>query len=303
MRFLLLLMVALFLKAGGIYNLKLTKITDGVFCSIGDTNPPTKLNKGNVNNSCFIDLGDSLVVIDAGPSYEFAKEFASLAKAEAKKPIKAVVITNYHDDRLYGASYYKEKNIPIIAHKNILKDIKNNPQKFERMKRILTKKEFAKTKLITPDTLFDKEYIIKGSKRSVKLLKLTPVSEEKSDIVVWVPDIKFLFAGNIVFNDRALNYTKNSNIDGWIEAIKKIEALKPNIVLGGHGKTFGKDAYKTTLEYLKSLKSQVKKAYESDIDLSELNEHIDLSKFNHLKHAKELAPHNAKNYYEQLEWE
>ncbi|WP_457603048.1 MBL fold metallo-hydrolase [Nitratifractor sp.] len=286
-----------------LYDLKPLKVVEGITCSIGDLNPPTKANKGNVNNSCWIDIGDGLVIVDPGPTYAFAKEFAELATKQTGKPVKAVVVTNYHDDRLYGASYYAAKQIPVIAHKSIVRDIKKNPGKFQRIPHLLSKEEFAGTKLVTPDTLFDKKYVIKGSKRTVELLKLTPVSEERSDIVVWVPDVKFLFAGNIVFNDRALNYTKNSNMKGWIEALHKIVAMKPAIVLGGHGGTMGPDAYKTTLEYLQSLRKQVKAAYDNDVDMSELMKHVDLSKFKDLKHAEQLGRHNANDYYEQLDWE
>ncbi len=291
------------LQANPIYNLKPVKVDNGIYCSIGDINPPTKENKGNVNNTCWIDLGDSLVIVDPGPTYKFTKEFADIATKQSGKPIKAAVVTNYHDDRLYGASYYKSKNIPVIAHKSIVNDIKNHPEKFRRIPALLSKDDFAGTKLITPDTLFDKKYTIKGSKRSVELLKLSPVSEEHSDIVVWVPDVKFLFAGNIVFNDRALNYTKSSNMKGWLEALDKIEAMKPDIVLGGHGGTMGADAYKTTKQYLIDLQKQVKKAYDDDVDMSELMKHIDMTKYNHLKHAEKLNYHNANDYFEQLDWE
>ena len=136
----------------------------------------------------------------------------------------------------------------------------------------------------------------------VKLLKLTPVSEEHSDIVVWVPDVKFLFAGNIVFNNRALNYTKNSSMNGWIGALNTIEAMHPAVVLGGHGNIMGKDAHHTTRDYLLSLQKQVKKAYEDDVEMSELMRHVDLSAFKDLKHAGQLGIHNANDYYEQLDW-
>jgi len=291
-----------FLNAN-IYNFDFKKVADGIECVIGDFNPPTKENKGFVNNSCFIDVGDGLVVVDPGPSFNFAKKFAAAAEKLSGKKVKTVVVTNYHDDRLFGASYYASKNIPVIAHKNIIEDIKKNPQKFERMKHILTKEEFKGTKVVTPNTLFEKEYDINGTKRVVKLLKLSDVSEEKSDIVVWVPDNGFLFAGNIVFNNRALNYTKNSNMKGWLEAIEKIKALKPKIVLGGHGSIMGADAYKTTEEYLKALQSQVKKAYDNDVDLIDLPKHLHLEKFKDLKHVKELNHHNATDYYNQLDWQ
>jgi len=285
-----------------VYNFDFKKVADGVECVIGDFNPPTKANKGFVNNACFIDVSDGLVVIDPGPSFEFAKEFAKAATKKSGKKIKAAIVTNYHDDRLYGASYYTSKNIPVIAHNNIVDDIKKNPQKFERMKHILSKEEFAGSKVVTPNVLFDKEYDINGTKRVVKAMKLSPVSEESSDIVVWVPKSGFLFAGNIVFNNRALNYTTHSSMKGWIKAINKIKALKPKVVLGGHGAIMGADAYKTTLEYLQTLQAQVKKAYDNDVELVDLPKYLHLEKFKDLKHVKELNLHNATHYYNQLEW-
>ena len=294
-------MTALWAKP--LYHIKLIKAADGIECSIGDLNAPNRKNKGHVSNTCWIDVGDALVIVDPGPTYQFAKAFAELAERRTGKPIKAVVVTNYHDDRLYGASYYAAEHIPIIAHRSIVEDIRNNPETFHRMPAVLSKKVFAKTKLILPDRLFDEKYVIKGKKRIVELLKLSAVSEEHSDIVVWVPDVKFLFAGNIVFNDRALNYTQNSDMGGWIEALKKIAAMKPATVLGGHGATMGPKAYAMTLKYLQTLQKQVKAAFKKDVDLSDLMRHLDLSEFKGLKHADRLNRHNAYNYYNQVEWE
>ena len=291
------------LFAEPLYHFKPVKVADGIVCVIGDLNPPTKANKGFVSNVCYVDQGDGLVVIEPGPSYRFAQEFADFAQKSTGKKIKAAVVTNYHDDRLYGASWYKEQGIPVYAHRSIKEDIEKNPGKFERMKHILSPEELKGTRIVVPDKLFDKEATIPGKHHTIKLLKLSPVSEEPSDIAVWVPDVKFLFAGNIVFNGRTLNYTKSSNMKGWIEALKKIEALHPQVVLGGHGAEMGPDAYKTSLEYLQSLQQQVKAAYDKDVDMSELMQHVDLSKFKNLGHAAQLNPHNAKNYYEQLEWE
>ena len=285
-----------------LYTFKALNIAKGIECVIGDLNPPTKANKGFVSNVCYVDLGKGLVILDAGPSYRFAEEFARFATQRTGKKIQAVVITNYHDDRLYGASYYARHHIPVIAHKSIVSDIQKNPDKFRRLPAILSPSEFNRTKLVTPDTLFEKEYTLKGSQREVKLLKLSPVSEEHSDIAVWVPDAGWLFAGNIVFNGRLLNYTPNSDMKGWIQALETISAMHPASVLGGHGAEHDAKAHLSTLSYLRSLQKQVKTAYDHEVDLSELMQHIDTSRFKALQHYEALNRSNASHYYKQLEW-
>jgi len=284
-----------------VYNLKALNISPNIDCYIGDFNPPTKENKGFVSNVCTVDTGDFIVVIEAGPTYVFAKELNELIKKKYGKKVSYVIATNFHDDRYTGASYYKEKNIPIIAHKTIVKELKENPDKFNRIPRVTIKEEYAKSKVVQPDILTNDKYIIKGKTLNIEVLKLSKASNSVSDIAVYIPSENFIFTGNIVFNGRMIKYAKYSNIDEWIKALEKLEKMNVKYVLGGHGKEFDKDSYKPTLEYLKILKQSVSKAYE-EVDVEDIYDYVDDKKFSYYEHYKVIAPSNAKTLYKQLEW-
>jgi len=286
------------------YDLKPVKITDDVHCVIGDINPPMKSNNGFVSNMCYVNIGDSIVVLDSGPTYNFAKEFHLLIKKQYPKlGISHVVLSNYHDDRVLGASYFKEIGAKIVGHKTINDDMNENPTKFERMPKILSKEVYNNTKLVKADTLVDGGYKIKGSKKTLEVIKPSIVSEEKSDIAIYSKDDSFLFVGNIVFNGRLLSYKSTSNIDGWIEAIENLASMNAKYFLGGHGVEFDKNSYKTSLEYLKILRDDVRKAYEDGIEVFNVKNHINTQKFNHLKHFDQTNGANVSRYYYQLEWE
>lgn len=286
------------------YDLKVVKITKDISCVIGDINPPTKENKGFVSNMCYVNVGDSLVVLDSGPTYIFAKEFHNLMKKEYPSlDVSHMVLTNYHDDRVQGASYFKEIGAKIVGYKTINEDIDENPSKFERMKKILDKDIYLNTKVIHADTLVDGGYKIKGSKKVLEIIKPSEVSEEKSDIAIYSKDDSFLFVGNIVFNGRLLSYKKSSNIDGWIEAIENLAKIDAKYLLGGHGKEYDKNSYKATLEYLKILRDDTKKAYEDDIEIFEVKKHVNTQKFKYLNHFEQLNSLNITTYFNQLEWE
>jgi len=284
-----------------VYNLKALNISPNIDCYIGDFNPPTKENKGFVSNVCTVDTGDFIIVIEAGPTYVFAKELNELIKKKYGKKVSYVIATNFHDDRYTGASYYKEKNIPIIAHKTIVKELKENPDKFNRIPRVTSKEEYAKSKVVQPDILTNDKYIIKGKTLNIEVLKLSKASNSVSDIAVYIPSENFIFTGNIVFNGRMIKYAKYSNIDEWIKALEKLEKMNVKYVLGGHGKEFDKDSYKPTLEYLKILKQSVSKAYE-EVDVEDIYDYVDDKKFSYYEHYKVIAPSNAKTLYKQLEW-
>jgi glyoxylase-like metal-dependent hydrolase (beta-lactamase superfamily II) len=288
------------------YDLKPITITKDVYCVIGDFHPPMKSNKGFVSNMCYVDMGETLVVLDAGPTYNFAKEFYTLmTKQYPKHKVSHVVLSNYHDDRIQGASYFKEKGAKIVGHITINDDINENKSKFQRMKMVLGENApvLEGTKVILADTLVDDGYEIKGSKKTLTIIKPSEVSEEKSDIAIYSKDDSFLFVGNIVFNGRLLSYKKTSNVDGWIEALENLAKVGAKHYLGGHGDDYSADSYKDTLEYLQIMRDDVRKAYEDEVDSMDLTSMVKTDKFKHINHFKQLNYNNIQTYYQQLEWE
>ena len=142
---------------------------------------------------CYVNIGDSLVVLDAGPTYKFAEDFYALMKKEYPKlEVSHVVLSNFHDDRIQGASFFQERKAKIIGYKNINDDIKENLDKFDRMKMILPAEVLNKTKLIYADTLVENGYEIKGTKKTLTIIKPSLVSEEKSDIAIYSKDINMM---------------------------------------------------------------------------------------------------------------
>jgi glyoxylase-like metal-dependent hydrolase (beta-lactamase superfamily II) len=285
---------------GNIYKFNPVKITSNITCFIGEFHPPTKQNNANVSNVCYIDTGKNLVVIEAGPTYFFAKEFAQMIEKKENKKISAVIVSNYHDDRIYGASYYKKRGIDIIGYKNIIDDINKNSEKFQRLPALLPKKIFKNTKLVYPNILVKNNYLIKGKNLDIKILKLSKISNAPSDIAIYVPKENFIFVGNIIFNNRMIKYHHDSNLEQWLEALKKLSSMGIKHIVSGHGDDFGKNSYKETKRYLETLQ-KVKKQYNNDIAMEDIK--IDFSSFKNKTHYKDLVNGNVRRFYMQLEWE
>lgn len=284
------------------YDLRPVKAAEGIECVIGAIDGPNAQNGGFVSNICWADLGPSVALLDAGPTLRFAQELEALILKRTGKPVSHVILTNYHDDRILAASHFEGRNgVKILGHRSILSDIAANPVKFERLPNLLPPKLYAGTKIPSQIETFEKELIIKGDRLTIKLLKLSEASEAPSDIAVFIPEAKLVFAGNILFNERALNYADDSHMAGWIEAIEAIRALKPAIIVAGHGAITDSNGYKTTLEYLTALKTQVDKHYDDGLELDEVVKATDLGGFSHLRNFDALNGKNIYNYYLQLE--
>ncbi len=66
-------------------------------------------------NSCFVNMGTSYLVIDSGPTFQYAKQAYDKIKQIDNLPISYVINTHTHDDHWLGNSYYKTLNTKIIG--------------------------------------------------------------------------------------------------------------------------------------------------------------------------------------------
>lgn len=303
LKIILLILSLQLLGFANFFDFKPVKITKDIECVIGDFNPVEKSNLGFVSNVCYVDMGDFLVLLDAGATYNFAKELNAFIEKKTSKKIQYVVVTNYHDDRLLGASYFKEKNIKIIGASNLAQIMKEQVSKYARVLDGLPQELVENTKLVTPDILVKDTYEIKGTNKSLFVLKVSKASQSATDLIIHSPNDSFAFAGNIVFNGRFVSYAQDSNIDEWIEALHILKNMQLKYIMGGHGNDFSSDAYVDTFEYLEMLRAQVTAAYDLQIDPVDLSKHIHTDKFKEIPHYEELYLRNARNYFNQLEWQ
>jgi glyoxylase-like metal-dependent hydrolase (beta-lactamase superfamily II) len=298
MKFLLLLAVVTSVLFS--YELKLVKINSTTYCFIGDTAPVNKENGGFVSNICLVKSDADIIAIDSGPTYEFARQLDEKAVQLFHHRITKVVLANYHDDRVIGASYFQKHNIPIYAEKSISEVIAQNDVRFQRIQREVGEKLYQNSFIPTVFTLIDTKFDLN---KNIEIRKLSSASNSSTDLIVYDKRSKTLFVGNIVFNDRALGYFPDSNVNGWLEAIDTIKTLKATAIVGGHGKPFDSKSYLTTEKYLQAMKQQIPALYDQDVGLEKVVEKCDFSEFRNLSHFQELNGKNIYNYYMQVERE
>jgi glyoxylase-like metal-dependent hydrolase (beta-lactamase superfamily II) len=83
-------------------------------------------------------------------------------------------------------------------------------------------------------------------------------SDTHDSTVLWVPDIKLAVCGDVVYGDvhQMLGEanTKEKRA-GWIASIRKVEALKPDIVVAGHKRASEVDGSFHLAESIKYIES------------------------------------------------
>lgn len=79
------------------------------------------------------------------------------------------------------------------------------------------------------------------------------------DAIVWVPDVRVVFAGDILFNG-VIPIMWAGPVKNWIAALDLIESLEPETVVGGHGPPAGLGEVGVLRDHWRWLAEEVEKA-------------------------------------------
>jgi glyoxylase-like metal-dependent hydrolase (beta-lactamase superfamily II) len=124
------------------------------------------------------------------------------------------------------------------------------------------------------------------------------------DMLVWLPQARVLFSGDVVYVDRMLGVLPVSNTRQWLATFAVIEQLAPARIVPGHGRVTDLAAARAdTQAYLAALRTHMKKAVDDGTDISAAIRAFDAAPFMRLLNAAELHPGNASRIYLELERE
>jgi len=267
---------------------KVKKVAKGVYVSLGQTSPATYENSGHNNNLGFVIGHDSVLVWNAAGSYLLAKAMNEEIKKITDKPVKYVLLENSQSHAMLGSNYWKEQGATIISQEIAKKEIIAHGKQILQRKRRTLRDKLSGTKIVIPDETFKDKKVFDLGGRIVEA-RYFGYAHEHSDIALWLPKEKILFGGDLAFNERVLPIFKHTDTKKWLEAEKKVNALKPKIIIPGHGDvTDMATVNKYTRDYVKYLRDQITKVLENDGDLIDA-QNMDLSAYQHLDTFRELG--------------
>ncbi len=283
---------------------KVKKVAHNIYTSIGRTSPSTYENSGHNNNLGFI-IGKKYVFVwNAGANYLLAKAFHEEIKKITNLPVRYVLLENSQGHAMLGSSYWKEQGAKIVAHK-IAKDeikVKMADKRYLEKRKARVKDKLSFTKIVLPDIVFEdkKLFDLGGIKVEANYFGY---AHEHSDIVLWIPKHKVVFAGDIAFNQRLLPIFEITQVPKWLQAWQKFAKLDAKIVVPGHGDvTNMKRVTKYTKDYLVYLQSNIQKIIDDGGDQTDAYK-IDMHAYEHLDTYKELGLQNIGILFRQMEFQ
>ncbi len=252
----------------------------------------------------------NFLIVDPGPDTAYTKALlTALKKIEPQLLSHPNVIINSvaRPEHSLGNSTLSNDLTKIystaITQKNM---IERCPNCRNRLSESLKKPGIAETTIQTPNELLDPSNGIPNYPEW-QILEFSARTE--SDLVLWSPQLKIMFAGGLLSHQSIPDLIDGSALR-WLDALQIIEKLQANIIIGNgpylpdsqltvHSTTFKQLQF--TRHYLSDLKKIVKNEFLAGGSEADADKRLNLEQFSSKKGYKKLHPINIQRVWREIE--
>jgi glyoxylase-like metal-dependent hydrolase (beta-lactamase superfamily II) len=253
------------------------EIAEGIYV-VPDGRVPLVPNVGIVSGS------DRVLVVDTAMGPVNGAKVRDFADALAGDRELVLTVTHFHPEHGYGAQAFHD--VPIVYNRSQLDELHDKGSAYLEMFRTFgdaVAEQLAGVELVEPTETYDggvHTFDLGG--RTVEL-RTWGHAHTRGDQVVWLPEERILFTGDLV-EERCFAIfpffpPDDADVDGekWIDVLERLEALEPRIVVPGHGDVGDASIVATARDYLTQLRDETRQLAASGIGVDEAVDQLDAS--------------------------
>jgi len=246
------------------------------------------------SNAGLIVASGRTLLIDTLMSVPLTREMLDVFAREVDGggAIDTVVNTHANPDHFFGNGLVADAQIIATQatkqemagfNPRMLAELSNNYQKmgdsgeflYETMGR---KFDFSGVDQVTlPTRTFEQSLSLTVGDKVVKLIDLGP-AHTVSDTIVWVPEDRVVFTGDLLFNEgHPIMWA--GPIENWITACDYLIQLDPEVVVPGHGPITDIQAVHGLKRYFEYIREETRRRFEAGLDFEAAARDINMTEY------------------------
>lgn len=248
------------------YQLQPRQLAEGVWLVEGSTDNFATDNGGNIVNVGFIETADGVVVIDSGPSRRYGEALRQSIEKTTGKAVVRVLLTHHHPDHALGNQAFA--GVPIAALPETTRLLAEQGDAMAENMYRLVGDWMRGTEVVLPTEQLQEGTLEIGGRR-LQLLALR--GHTGADLAILDERTGVLFAGDILFYQRALTTPNSPGLDVWQADLDRLEALPWRQIVPGHGPvTTDAAPFAQMRDYLDWLDGLLRQGAEQGAEMNEL---------------------------------
>ena len=267
------------------------RIKEGIYVYVGN----------NFNSNCGIVITqDGVVLIDSGHSPTDSRVILEAVKKITPLPIRFLIDTEPHPDHTTGHFVFSPPTT-IIAHQGATESMigreKETPGRIEKLAGTspAMRKALEGYRFVPPHVEYREKMTLRVGERTFEMMYLKGVHSE-ADTAVWLPAERVLFSASGIVVDQFNILRPFVTIPDILAASKMMKALKPEVVVPGHGQPGTTKIFDDTEKYYALLVERVGKLAKEGKSLDEIKKEVKMPEYDHWA-TKERFPTNVEAAY------
>ena len=285
-------------------SIQAVQLAQGVWFVQGNSALGSTGNRNFISNAGFFVTDDGVVVVDALGSPALAQELLREIHRVTPQALRYVVVTHYHADHIYGLQTLAQAGAKVIGHASAREYLNSDiaQRRLEASRIDLAPWIDANTRLVPADQWLDtQETRFRLGSMDFVVDHVGP-AHTPEDVVVFVPQLGVLFAGDLFFQGR-IPFVGQADSRLWIQALKRLMKYQPKIVIPGHGPASTNPMVDITMtrDYLLYLRKTMGEAAKNMEPFEEVYAKTDWSRFESIPLFRVANRMNAYNTYLLME--
>jgi glyoxylase-like metal-dependent hydrolase (beta-lactamase superfamily II) len=221
---------------------------------------------------------DAVLVVDTAMGHANGRRVLNAAKEKAQGRPLRLTITHFHPEHGFGAQAFRNEATIVYnrAQRDELHDKGAGYVELFRTFGPAVAAALEGVELVDPDEVYDGETTELDLGGRTVQLRTWGVAHTRSDQVVFLPEERILFAGDLVEERIFPIYPHfppdDADVDGnrWIEVLRRLEELNPAVVVPGHGAIGDIGLIATAREFHELLRDETLRLAAEGVDVEEV---------------------------------
>ena len=244
-----------------------------------------------INNTGFLVGSEGVTVVDSCGTEPRTRAFLQAIRTVSDQPRRTLINTHHHGDHTYGNWLFPEAT--IIGHEKCRQAVIATGLNTQRL---FPSANFGEVQIRPPFVTFAEGLTVYVDDLRLEVFHLGP-AHTTNDSVVWIPEKKVLFAGDLVFK-HCTPFVLEGAIASYFPALDRLRALGAETIVPGHGPVCGPEAFDEVAEYLRFVQKVARAGVAAGLSPLEAARTADLGPYAELADPERIVGNLYRAYSE-----
>lgn len=246
---------------------ELVEVADGVYAYLQPD------GSWCLNNAGVIAGRDTAVVVDTAATEQRARRLRASVDSVGAGPGRIIVNTHFHGDHTFGNAVFGAA-ATVVSHAGTRTEIADTGL---ALTGLWPDVEWGDVRLTLPNITYTGGMTLYVGDRRAELMHVGP-AHTRNDTVVWLPDERVLFTGDIVMSG-CTPFVMMGTVEGSLASLDRLRGLGATTVVTGHGPVAGPEVFDRTEEYLRWMQELAAEGARQGLTPLETARECDLGEF------------------------